>query len=105
MVMWEEPVLFDESRLAFLEYSPVQISSMKSQDGTQTYYEGEDFIVKREDGVLMLTKQSRISSLTLTNGDGPNFERFTDLEGNRLLFAEGHLLHDYQIQVFYTHSY
>lgn len=105
MVMWEEPVLFDESRQGFLEYSPVQILSMKSQDGRQTYQEGEDFIVAGEDGVLMLTKQSRIPPLILTNGSGPNFERFSDLEGNRLLFAEGHLLHDHQIQVCYTHNY
>lgn len=105
MVYQEEPVLFDETRRGFLEYSPLQILSVTSSDGTQRYLEGVDFNVDACNGILSLTEQSRIPCLTLIGGEGPCYERFSDGMGNPLFFAEGHVMHDFQVSVHYSHEH
>lgn len=105
MMYQEEPVLFNETRRGFLEYSPLQIMSVTSSDGTQSYIEGVDFNVDSYNGILSLTEQSRIPCLTLGGGEGPCYNRFSDQLGNSLFFAEGHVMHDFQACVQYVHEY
>lgn len=100
----EEPILFDETQTGILEFSPLKVLRVSAPDGLHTYREGLDFTIRGQDGMLFLTPETRIPHLRLRGGTGSPYERFVDTSGASLFFSEGHVLHDYQVKVCYTHE-
>ena len=99
-----------EQAWARLLFPPDKILSVRSSNGTATYEEGDDFVLEKESGVLRLVTGSRIPFKTPgeiyppATSDLPKHEAKRGDPDTHLIFGEGHLFHDLQADVTYTHA-
>ena len=99
-----------EQAWAPLLFPPDKILSVRSSNGTATYEEGKDFILEKESGVLRLVPGSRMPFKTPGEIYPPATSNLPKHEAKRgdpamhLIFSEGHLFHDLQVDVTYTHA-
>ncbi len=112
-IMEGESVLFVRERggepaKAPLLFTPARIVGLKSADGRTVYEEGKDFTWKRGSREIELPAGSRIPLKNRADMYPPNGAP-QSIEGLRgktvsLFFGEGHLFHDLQTEVTYSHE-